>query len=564
MLYFFGLKKRPLGLLLLLGGLAAIPARAISPDSLAGPWMVVAAGTGSAEAQKADSLTLLDLRADGSFTLSASAWTGCGSGAWALRGDSLQLRCPGDSLAFLFHVARAPRQRLRLLSPSLRFELAPPLAQPPFVWADLFRGILGLIGLLLLNWLLSSNRRAIDWRLVGWGLGLQLVFAVLVLKVDAVRRGFDWVAGGFVSVLQFASKGAEFVFAGLITDTNTFGYIFAFQVLPTIVFFSALMSVLYYAGIIQRVVYGMAWVMSKTMGLSGAESLSAAGNIFLGQTEAPLLIKPYLEGMNRSEILAVMTGGMATIAGGVFAAYIGYLGGSRPAEQQLFATHLLTASILSAPAALVAAKMLLPQTEPVNRSLDIPRDRIGSNLLEAISIGTGDGLKLAVNVGVMLLVFTALIEMLNALIGYSLGGPLGLDAWVCSLTGGQYQTFNLQFLFGLMFAPIAWLLGVSPDDMLLVGQLLGEKTIINEFYAYTTMGTAKYTGGFLHYKSLIIATYALCGFANFASIGIQIGGIGSIAPSRRVMLSELGIKALIGGTLASLYTAAIAGMLVSV
>ncbi|TAE45632.1 MAG: Na+ dependent nucleoside transporter, partial [Bacteroidetes bacterium] len=407
------------------------------------------------------------------------------------------------------------------------------------------------------------NRKAIDWKLVVTGMSIQLIFAILVLKVPFVKDGFNWVAGGFVLLLDFSKSGAEFMFSGLVTNTNTFGYIFAFQILPTIVFFSALMSILYYLGLLQRLVYGIAWVMSKTMRLSGAESLSAAGNIFLGQTEAPLLIKPYLEKMTKSEMLSVMAGGMANIAGGVFAAYIGYLGGDDPVQQQIFATHLLTASILSAPAAMVSAKMLLPQTEEIDKDLNIPRDRIGTNLLEAISIGTGDGLRLAVNVGVMLMVFTSLIFMFNFLVADKFGAVTGLNAWVESVTQGRYHQFNLQYIFGLLFAPVAWLLGVPADDMMVVGQLLGEKTIINEFVAYASLGTQKAAGVITHYKSVIIATYALCGFANFASIGIQIGGIGALAPGKRAQISQLGIKALIGGTLASFYTASIAGMMIS-
>ncbi len=425
---------------------------------------------------------------------------------------------------------------------------------------DLLRGLLGIAAMLGLAWLFSVKRKAINWRLVGIGMGLQLLLAILVLKVPGVKEVFGFIADGFVALLAYAGAGAEFVFGGLVGDPESFGYIIAFQVLPTIVFFSALTATLYYLGVLQKVVYGFAWLMQRTMGLSGAESLAAAGNIFLGQTEAPLLVRPYLERMTRSEIMALMTGGMATIAGGVFAAYVGYLGGTDPEMQRKFAKHLLTASIMSAPAALVVAKMLVPETQQVNQNLDVPRDKMGVNLLDAISIGITDGLKLAVNVGVMLLVFTALMEMLNAAVSGLIGGPTGLDDMVVKVTDGRF-TFNLQFLMGMVFAPIAWLLGVPMEDMVLIGQLLGEKTIINEFVAYGYMGEAKAAGRLLNEKSIIIATYALCGFANLASIGIQIGGIGALAPNQRKTLSELGILALIGGTLAAFLTAVMAGVI---
>lgn len=437
----------------------------------------------------------------------------------------------------------------------------PVLIKTSFEVGDLFRGSLGVVCMLLLAWLMSSNRRAVDWRLVGTGLGLQLVFALLVLKVSWVSRLFQRISGLFVDFLNYSREGADFLFSGLVSDIDSFGYIFAFQVLPTIVFFSAVMSIFYYLGILQKVVYAFAWIMSKTMRLSGAESLAAAGNVFLGQTESPLLIRPYLDKMTRSEIMSLMTGGMATIAGSVFAAYVGYLGGSDPAQQLLFATHLLTASVMSAPAAIVAAKIMVPETEPVNQNLLISREKIGSNLLDAIANGTTDGLRLAVNVGVMLLVFTALVALANGILADFVGEATGLNQWVNQFTNGKYDAFNLQFLFGLLCAPIAWLLGVPSEDVLLVGQLLGEKTIINEFYAYATLGEFKTGGDLVYYKSIIIATYALCGFANFASIGIQIGGIGALAPDKRRVLSELGVRSLIGGTLACFITAAIAGMI---
>ncbi|MEL7535109.1 MAG: nucleoside transporter C-terminal domain-containing protein [Bacteroidota bacterium] len=425
---------------------------------------------------------------------------------------------------------------------------------------SLLRAILGMAFLLGFAYLLSSNRKKIDWRLVATGIGLQLFLAILVLKVPGASWIFEQISRVFVEILGFTESGVSFLFGGLVSGSS--GLIFALQVLPTIVFFSALMAILYYAGILQKIVYGFAWVMKKTMRLSGAESLAAAGNIFLGQTESPLLVRPYLEKMTRSEIMALMTGGMATIAGSVFAGYVFFLGGTDEVQRLLFAKHLLTASIISAPAALVAAKMLVPETEEVNEDLDVPKDKIGSNLLDAIANGTTDGLKLAVNVGVMLLVFIALIRMVNWGLADQFGEWTNLNDWVAASTDGRYSQFNLQYIFGLLFAPVAWLLGVPSDDLMIVGQLLGEKTIINEFVAYTSMGYAKQIGLFANYKSVIISTYALCGFANFSSIGIQIGGIGALAPGQRKTLSELGIKSLIGGTIAAFMTAVLAGLIV--
>ncbi len=428
---------------------------------------------------------------------------------------------------------------------------------------DFGRGLLGVVSMLAICYVFSRNRRAIDWRLVGVGMTFQIVFAILVLKVPFVNSFFDWLAGGFTSILQFASAGAEFMFGGLVTDMDSFGYIFAFQVLPTIVFFSALTSILYYLGILQKVVYGLAWALSKSMGLSGPESLAAAANVFIGQTEAPLVVKPYLENMTRSEIMCLMTGGMATIAGGVFAAYIGYLGGDDPVQQTFFAKHLLTASLISAPAAIVAAKMLVPEEN--KKDLDSQLKMSGNrahNILDAISAGTTDGLKLAVNVGVMLLVFTALIALCNQFLMSTVGQIGGLNEWVAESTSGKFEGFNLTYILGVIFAPFAWLLGTPSEDVLLVGQLLGQKTAINEFVAYAELDNIRKAGMSLSPKSLIIATYALCGFANFASIGIQIGGIGAIAPGQRKTLTELGILALLGGTIASFLTAAIAGVLI--
>ena len=427
---------------------------------------------------------------------------------------------------------------------------------------QIMRGLLGIGVLIALCYFLSKNRKAINWRLVGVGLSMQLLLALMILKVPFVSLIFDKIAGFFTSVLKFSEAGAKFLFGSLISNIEGFGYIFAFQVLPTVVFFSALTSVLYYFGILQIIIKGMAWVMLRTMGLSGAESLAAAANVFIGQTEAPLVIKPYLEKMSRSEMMCLMVGGMATIAGGVFAAYVGFLGGQDEALRLFYAKHLLTASIMSAPAAIIAAKILYPETlnKSIEQQLEMSGD-VGSNFLDAIARGTTDGLKLAVNVGAMLLVFTAFIYMANQILLESIGSWTGLNETIKTATGERFEGLTFTYLLGLIFAPIAWLLGTPTPDILVVGQLLGEKTVLNEFVAYADMGVLKNANAFLNEKSIIIATYALCGFSNFASIGIQIGGISVLAPSQRQTLTELGLYALVGGTVACFFTAAIAGML---
>lgn len=441
---------------------------------------------------------------------------------------------------------------------------------------DILKGLFGLAILIGIAFVFSSKRKSINWKLVGSGVGLQLLLAILIFKVPGVESVFEWMASSFTKLLSFTDEGAEFIFgkwpdfAKLFAVKNidgemkvvqhTIGYVFAFKVLPTIVFFSALTSLLYYLGILQKVVYVFAWVLSRTMRLSGAESLAAAANIFVGQTEAPLVVKPYIGKMTKSEILCLMTGGMATIAGGVFAAFIGLLGGDDIVLQQEFAKHLLTASILSAPAAIVFSKLLLPETEKVEEKLDIDKEKIGSGPLEAISTGTTEGIKLAVNVGGMILVFLAFIAMANYLLSDVIGEYTNLNPWVEQVSGGTYDKFSLQMILGYLFAPIAWVIGVGGEDMVLAGQLLGEKTVINEFIAYISLGDMQSAGKLVNHKSVVILTYALCGFSNFASIGIQIGGISTIAPNQRPTLAKLGMRALLGGTLACLMTAAVAGI----
>jgi CNT family concentrative nucleoside transporter len=427
---------------------------------------------------------------------------------------------------------------------------------------NVLRGLLGVVIILLIAILFSSSRKSISWKIIAAGLFIQIVFAIGVLKVPLIRSFFDAVASVFVVILDFTKEGSLFLFGDLIGNTKSFGYIFAFQVLPTVIFFSALTSLLYYLGILQKIVYVFAWVVSRFMKLSGAESLASAGNIFLGQTEAPLLVKPYIEKMTKSELLCLMIGGMATIAGGVLAAYVGFLGGESKEAQQEFATHLLCASVMSSPAAILISKILLPEKEEVNKNLKIANEKNGSNVLEAIAIGTTDGLKLAVNVGAMLLVFTALMALLNYLCFNFIGNFFNINEMIKASSGGKYDGLSLQYMLGYIFAPLAWVIGVDSQNMTAVGQLLGEKTILNEFYAYASLAKLKASGVMTDSRSIIITTYALCGFANFASIGIQIGGIGSLAPGQRSNLSKLGLKALLGGTLACLLTAAIVSMII--
>ncbi len=427
---------------------------------------------------------------------------------------------------------------------------------------NLARGFAGIVVFLGIAWCFSSNRRAIPWRLVTAGLALQFVFGLLVLRVDAVRIGVDAVGRFFVRILDFNEAGARFLFGNLVDASQSWGFLFAFKILPTIIFFSAFTSLLFYLGILQRIVFVFAWLMSRTMKLSGAESLSASANIFLGQTEAPLLIKPYLATMTRSELLAVMVGGMSTIAGAVMVAYIGMLGGPTEEGQLLFAKHLLTASVLSAPAALLTAKILEPQTAEVDRQIHVPREKIGANALEAIANGTTDGIKLAVNVGAMLLVFTALIAFMNWILAAGVGHWTGLNGWIAGATGGRYTELSLQYVMGLVFAPLAWLMGIDSGSLMVAGQVIGEKTILNEFYAYGTLAKLKETGVLTDTRAQVILTYALCGFSNLASIGILIGGIGALAPNQRPVLAQLGLKALLGGSIACFLTACVAAVLI--
>ena len=423
------------------------------------------------------------------------------------------------------------------------------------------RGGLGIIFLIFTTYLLSNNKKAINWKTAGFGLILQLVLAIGVLKVSWIKTVFENAGKIFVKILDFTMEGTKFLFGDLVSPDN-FGNVFIFSILPTVIFFAALTSILFYLGIIQKIVRVMALLLSKILGVSGPESLSVAGNIFLGQTESPLMIKAYLEKMSKSEILLVMVGGMATVAGGVLAAYIGFLGGDDPELKVFYAKHLLTASVMAAPGAIVISKILYPETEKINSDVKISQKKIGTNFLDAISIGTSEGLKLAANIAAMLLVFIAFIALINYLLSGA-GSVLNINDFIKDNT--VYNELSLELILGYLFSPIMWLIGVAKEDITLMGQLLGIKLAASEFIGYIQLSSLKDASNLIHLnyqKSIIIATYMLCGFANFASIGIQIGGIGALEPKQRTNLSKLGFKALIGGTLASLLSATIAGMII--
>ena len=430
-----------------------------------------------------------------------------------------------------------------------------------FTTEGFFRGLLGITFLIFATYLLSSNKKAINWKTAGTGLCLQLILAIGVLKISWVKMIFEGAGKVFVKILDFTMEGTKFLFGDLVSVEN-FGNVFIFSILPTVIFFAALTSILFYLGIIQKIVKVMALLLSKLLGVSGPESLSVAGNIFLGQTESPLMIKAYLEKMSKSEILLVMIGGMATVAGGVLAAYIGFLGGEDPELKVYYAKHLLTASVMAAPGAIVISKILYPETEKIDSNVEVSQDKIGSNFLDAISIGTSEGLKLAANIAAMLLVFIAFIALINYLLS-GFGEITNLNNWISDKT--VYSELSLELILGYIFAPIMWLIGVAKEDITLMGQLLGIKLAASEFIGYIQLSDLKDVSNLIHLnyqKSIIIATYMLCGFANFASIGIQIGGIGALEPKQRKNLSNFGFKALIGGTLASLLSATIAGMII--
>lgn len=432
-------------------------------------------------------------------------------------------------------------------------------------FSSLFRGIIGILFLIFISYILSSNKKSINWRTATFGLILQIILAIGILKVTYIKVIFESAGKVFIKILDFTQEGTKFLFAELgsnppLMDSAYTNFIVV--ILPTVIFFSALTSVLFYLGIIQKIVKFLAMLLSKILGISGPESLSVAGNIFLGQTESPLMIKAYLEKMSKSEILLVMIGGMATVAGGVLAAYIGFLGGDNAEMKIYYAKHLLAASVMAAPGAIVISKILFPETEKIDKDVKISKEKIGTNLLDSISIGTSEGLKLAVNIAAMLLVFIAFIAMFNFILS-SIGSIFNINDWIDKNT--VYNELSLELILGYIFAPVMWLIGVAKEDITLMGQLLGIKLVASEFIGYIQLANLKDAANIMHLsyqKSIIIATYMLCGFANFASIGIQIGGIGALEPKQRKNLSKFGFKALIGGTIASLLSATIAGMII--
>ncbi len=445
---------------------------------------------------------------------------------------------PATILLILLASICAGAQETTLVSPYKDIILEKSIS---FSLGSILKGVLGMAVIVFVCWCFSSNRKRIDWGTVGKALLLQFAIAVSVLAFPAVQSVFEVLGRGFVAVLGWTKAGSNFLFGGLM-DTSRFGFVFIFQILPTIVFFSALMSLFFYLGIMQKVVYVMGWVFTKFMRLSGAEALCCAGNIFLGQTEAPLMVKEYVPKMTRSELMLIMTCGMTTMAGGVMAAYIAMLGGGDKVMEIEFAKHLLSASVMAAPGAIALSKIMVPQTEDIDNTLEVTKERLGKNVLDAISNGTADGLKLAANVAAMLLVFYALIAGANEILGL-----VGL---------------SLERILAIVFYPIIWLIGVPGEDIGLVGQLLGEKLILTEFVGYQSLSDMIREGAFASPKSVVMATYVLCGFANFASVGILIGGVGGMAPNKKHILSGYGFKSFIASALVALMSAAMIGMFI--
>ena len=433
---------------------------------------------------------------------------------------------------------------------------------------EILRGIIGLGFIVLIGYFISWNKGSIPWRTVIIGIILQIFLGLAIFKVGVINQGFGWLSSQFVAFLDFARQGAVFLFGGLSINSfndpkagHNLGFLFAFQALPTVIFFSAVTSGLYYLGILQKIVYGFAWIMVRTMKLSGAECLSASANIFMGQTEAPLLVKPFIKNMTRSELFCLMTGGMATLAGSVLAVYVGMLGGADPVGRQTFATYLLCASIMNAPAAIVMSKLILPESEPekIDSSLVVNKEQLGVNLIDALAGGVSDGVKLALNIGGMLLAFIAMILALNWMLN-GLGGVFGINEMITSSTGGVYSGLSMEYLLGQLFRVFAFMMGLDWSESLQVGSLLGKKMVLNEFLAYADLSAYK-AKGFLGEKAVLISTFALCGFANFSSIAIQIGGIGGLAEARKGDLSRLGMRAMLAAFLATMMTATIAGAL---
>ncbi len=436
---------------------------------------------------------------------------------------------------------------------------------------EYLRALIGIVGLIGIAYVLSSYKKSVDWKLVVTGILLQIIIALLIAKVPFLKAGFEIISAGLVKFLNFGLIGAEFLYGDLAknSDANpdarhSLGFLFMFQALPTVIFFSSVTAGLYYLGVLQKIVFGFAWIMTRTMRLSGAESLSAAGNIILGQTEAPLLVRPFIKGMTQSELMCLMTGGMATIAGSVLGAYVAFLGGGDPQQQAQFATYLLIASVMNAPAAIVMSKIFLPELNPdqIDSKLQVNRETMGDNVIDALARGAAIGVKLALNIGAMLLAFIAIIYALNWILVDGIGSWTGLNNYVITSTNGAFDGLSLQYLLGQIFRPFAFLIGIDWNETILVGSLLGQKTVINEFVAYLSLAEMK-MAGVLSTKAIVISTFAICGFANFSSIGILLGGIGGMAPTRQADLSKLGLTALMAATMATMMTAAIAGAVMS-
>ena len=538
----------------------------IFPQSVEGKWVFEniqdSKGNELFEIQNTDILNITENNFNYSLQAKDNLYA---EGSYSLEDDKISFKynLPTDTLR-VYDISLLSNNNLEFTENNVTYKFTKVEALIPsqgFSIAGMIKGITGMLALIFIAFLFSKNRKAINWKTVTIGLAVQLLLAIGVLKVDFIQGIFEFFGKIFVKTLDFTMEGSKFLLGDMM-NIESFGYVFLFQVLPTVIFFSALTSVLFYLGIIQKFVRALAWALTKLLNISGAESLSVAGNIFLGQTEAPLLIKAYLEKMSKSEILLVMIGGMATVAGGVLAAYIGFLGGEDEVVRLFYAKHLLTASVMAAPGAIVIAKILYPQTEEINTEVHVSQDKIGSNLLDAIANGTTEGLKLAANVGAMLLVFVAFIAMIN--FGFEKVGTIGqINSWIDLNT--DYDQLSLEFILGYTFYPLMWLIGVAKEDMALMGQLLGIKLAASEFIGYMQLAELKDMTNLVHFKyekSILMATYMLCGFANFASIGIQIGGIGSLAPGQRKNLSKFGFLALIGGTLASLLSATFAGMII--
>jgi CNT family concentrative nucleoside transporter len=429
-----------------------------------------------------------------------------------------------------------------------------------FNWDSLGRGVLGMISVLVVCYLISFDRKRIDWKLVGAGLFIELVIALSILYIPIVGLVFEWAGRAFVKLMDFTGEGLIFLLGPYADKVN--GFSFLLHSLPIVIFFSALVSLFYYWGIIQKVVGGFSWLLRKFLNISGAEGLVSCGNIFMGMTESPILIKNYLPAMNKSEIFLVMVSGMGTIAGSVMGTYIGMLGGVDPVAKVMFAKHLLSASVMAAPGAIVIAKMLCPQTEKANDTLvEINKTTEHKSPLSALGAGTATGVQLMVNIAAMLLVFIALIALVNYVSKDLIGHYTGINDWIVKITDGKSDGLTFQFVVGIILAPFMWLIGVPGADITVVGSLLGQKTILNEFVAYSQMQQWKDAGMFVYEKSMLMSTYILCGFANISSIGILMGGIGVLAPGKKDMITRFGFPAMVGGALVSILSATIIGMI---